>query len=458
MTSILFAIIGLGFIFMMVRYGTAAFLAGIFIIFGFTYRIVDMAYLDLAGPIFAIELSRHVGGNGATPMFVLSTMMFLVPLAFLLRAKRVLGDRYGPLPQTAYLNGLSQFVLVACCLYLMVLFFDMLRIGSIPLLSGMDRTEYSKNAGIFHNRAYELNFLFSAVLGTFTVLPRLQGRNYSMAFPMLMLGTLFYWALTGNRFSIFFATLSFFAIPFAASRLMIKGGRIPAKVMQGGLGVLASAKFLVPVGSALSIAAVIGLLFNSYYEVRSYADPMYQIGQRVLVQPVQTWASTWDMVHVDLPPDPRAIDYVLINPPDADSNTAIRYLMELELGYFRARELIDNGQQYAGGYPEIFFHLFGFWLSIFLMALLGLCTAGLLQLSVRSLCRGMPLTSLMAIYLFYGFSITYIGGMLNFLLTLTYWIKVILLIIVWIAESRMRAPSQRLPQFFLPTPSSRVNG
>jgi hypothetical protein len=436
MMAIASMVAGLVILLLMWRNQRPAFLAGFLVIYSLAYRIVDVGYLDLAGPIYAIELSRHVGGNGASPMFLYSCLCFILPLWFFVSRKRLMQGIYAPLPHTLYHVTLARLALCVAIAVIGFLYVDMLRIGTIPMFSGMDRQAYNDIAGLLHGRAYEINFLLCASLGIFTVMPRLQGGRYSLAFAGLLLAVLVYWALTGNRFSAFLISLSFYALPFGAVIAMDKAGLLPRQAQGDAWASLVSARVLLPIAMVLSVVAIGGLLFNSYYTVRNYADPIYQISQRVLVQPVQTWASTWD--EVALNPDRgvnyATLDYVVLNPPDGNTNTTVRYLMEKELGYFRANELIALGQQYAGGYPEIFFEIFGLWLALPLMLLFGSAAALLLYLAMSSLLRGRVLTTIMAVYIYFGFNVGYIGGMLNFLLAPTFAAKFVVLVIVAIAE------------------------
>lgn len=436
MTAIASMVAGFVILLLMWRNQRPAFLAALLVIYSLAYRIIDVGYLDLAGPVYAIELDRHVGGNGASPMFLYSCLCFILPLWFFVSRKRLMKGIHAPLAHMQYHVFLSRLAMGVASAGIAFLYFDMLRIGTIPLFSGMDRQAYNDISGLLHERAYEVNFLLCTSLGIFTVLPRLRGGRYSLAFAGLLVAVLVYWALTGNRASAFLISLSFYALPFGAVISMDKAGLLPRQAPGDAWASLVSAKVLLPIGIVLGVLAIGGLLFNSYYTVRNYADPMYQISQRVMVQPVQTWASTWS--EVSLNPDRGvnfvALDYVVLNPPDASTNSTVRYLMEKELGYFRANELIALGQQYAGGYPEIFFEIFGMWLALPLMLLFGCAAALLLYLAMSSLLRGRVLTAFMAVYIYFGFNVGYIGGMLNFLLAPTFTAKFVVLVIVAIAE------------------------
>jgi hypothetical protein len=340
----------------------------------------------------------------------------------------------GPIPDEKYYNGLRQGALAGCTLALIIVYGDMLRRGVIPLFVGMDRLEYNLISGIFHRGLYEMNFLFSGILGVFTTLARLQGRRYDMRFVTLFLVLLAYWALTGNRASAFVVSLCYFALPFAAVLAMETAGRLEAKPPRDAWSALVSRRVIVPFSVIVVLGMLVGLIVNSYYDVRNYSDPAYQITQRIFVQPVQFWAATWSDLDFakDLLPSSDVWQQVIFNPINPNSNTTVQYLMMRELGIFRALELIALGQQYAGGYPEIFFDLFGAWISLPMLALFGVVTAATLRVATVCLAKGKVLSSIMAIYIYFGFTLAYIGGMLNFLLAMTFALKVVgLLLALW---------------------------
>lgn len=435
LTTIAFVFAAL-YLFLLWKKQRHVFFAAFFILFGLIYRIIDVTYLDLFGPVYAIELERYVGGNGAAPAFILSCFAFLLPLTSLLRRDRLVRDIAGRQTETTYHIMIRKAAFVGLSALVLFLYVDMLRIGTIPLFSGMDRLEYSRIAGYLHGPAYEMNFLISATIGVFAFLPRLFGKQYSLSCIGLMIALLCYWALTGNRFSPFFVTLSFFFIPYAAIVAMESAGTIRRETTKSVWSVLISSRVLLLLGGVAASVAIVGLLFNSYYEVRNYADPFFHIKQRILVQPIQIWASTWDTIRFGLTERVNwlTIDQVLINPARPEGNTTIYYLMERELGFFRAEELIDAGQQYAGGYPEIFFLLFGVLSAIPLLLIFGITTVLALYCAVRSFGQGRPLTCIMALYVFYGFSLCYIGGMLNFIIAPTFLVKFTLLWVIWLME------------------------
>jgi Family of unknown function (DUF6418) len=439
MISLLAALLGLGLVVFMFRRNRTAFVAGFFILFTITYRIVDVLFLDLFGPTYATELGRYVGGNTATPMFVLACMAFLIPLMIVFRPsamRRKLGGQIADLP---YFMAVRRWALPVLAAMIGIVYLDMLRLGTVPLLVGMDRIEYNLQAGVLHRPLYELSFMPSVILGIMTVLPRLQGGRFDLRYTLLFLSLLVYWILTGNRFSIFYTDVCYFVLPFGTVVAMETYGKLARIARRDAWSALFSSRVVIPIVMALSAVTLTGLVINSYYDVRGYADPLYQVTQRVFVQPVQFWDSTWADVDFDEGPEIRrdVAEFLFVNPIAAKSNTSIQYLMAKEIGFFRTAQLIAIGQQYAGGYPEILFELFSAWLAVPILFLFGTITALLLRMSAIALSRGRLATSVMAVYVYFGFTLIYAGGMLNFLIAGSFAFKIVVLILAAFLEGPM---------------------
>ncbi|HEV2568125.1 DUF6418 domain-containing protein [Sphingomonas sp.] len=424
----------------------AAAFAGFFLLFAMFYRSVDILYVDLFGPLYASELGRYVGGNAAAPMFYYGVASFAIPLLWVFRdqARAIQALRSRPAWQD-YQIKLSSLAFLGTSAFVALLFGNLIRVGVVPLFAGMDRLQYNEIAGIVHNGAYELNFLTCFTLGAFTILPRINGREHDFRFVLVFVVLLIYWVLTGNRFSIFYTQFSFFFMPFAAvsiGKTLGVVGPLPKNAMVHRIFASKVFRFVAALVIMFSLA---GLVVNSYYNVRNYRDPVEQIQERILLQPVQMWSAEWERVRFDNPlplVSREAFDQIFINPIDRDRNTTIQYLMSLELGYFRSAELARMGQQYNGGYPEVHFELFNPWLALITLPLFGLATALMLRYTVLLLYRNMVVSAIAATYVFYGFSLHYAGGFLLFPLFVTYWLKIaaLLLAIAWERQFTRRPP------------------
>ncbi|WP_407875399.1 DUF6418 domain-containing protein [Qipengyuania nanhaisediminis] len=437
----------LGLMAVLVRNRMAMCIAGFFTIFPLVYRAIDVTVLDVFGPFYTRELNQFVGGNFAGPVFIVSALAFVVPLMLLFpdRGRRfqklanlrpIYADYHRVAANGAFVSGLAVLGVLAV---------NFVLTGTVPILQGIDRIAYAHSAGPIHSTVYELNFLLNFLFGAFTVLPRINGRGYDMRFAGLAAALAAYWVITGNRFSVFFVLVSFYLMPAALVLIARQAGRIGEldrhRIAQR---ILTSRASRVMVALA-SVAMVSGLLYNSYYNVRDYRDPLHEIRERVLVQPVQLWANSWERVDFSDPADPineYAVGEIL-NPMDFERNSTIQYLMTVELGYFRAAELTELGQAYNGGYPEVHFELLGAYLPFLTMPLAGLIAAWFLSLFLGLLYRNLVLTSVLGLYVYFGLTLHFTGGMVTFLMTPTYWVKIALFLGCWAAESAIVARAAR---------------
>lgn len=442
MLSVISLALILGLVAYMVKSRRAVLLAGFFLIFPLVYRAVDIVYLDLFGPLYAREVGRFVGGNGAAPVFIFAALAFIVPLLLIFpdRGRALARLAQHPPAYLPYHRYVTNAALLGSMLILAALLANFIRVGTIPIIQGIDRLEYSISAGILHNGFYELNFLINFVLGAFTVLPRINGRDYDSRFALIMVALICYWVVTGNRFSIFFTVFSFYFMPFAAVVLAEKVGRTSPNALRSLVQRLLTSRTAQAVGGIATVLLLSGLVLNSYFNVRSYREPLYEIQERILIQPVQLWASAWDRVDFDNISNPInefAIDQIIFNPIDADRSSTIQYLMTLELGYFRSAELTELGQAYNGGYPEVHFEILGAWLPFLSLPLAGFIGAFLLVMCIRLLMRNMIASAIMGIYLFYGTSLHFAGGMITFMLYPSYWAKILLFVMAYMIEQQI---------------------
>ena len=449
MNTLLGAVIVLAVLLWLVRRRRAAAVAGFFVLFSLITRTLALVYVDLAGPIYAIELENEIGGAQSMPFFAAAVLAFLVPLAWLFRptalAKLLPTVRDAATPR----ENIRHMAFMALAAFVLALYGDMATRGPIPLVAGMDRLEYTSTiAGPLHAILMEQGFLLAGLIGVMMVVPRLAGRDFDFRFLGLYLSVMVYFVLTGNRFSAFYSFTSFFIIAFAALPAMAAVGRLaPPKGRRSPLVALLCSRFAIFASLVALAFGLSALLVHSLVTVRGYDDPLAQFTQRTLVQPVQLWWTTWRDLQERATDPSLAWDAAFVNPIDPTRNTSIQVLMIKNLGEARAAELLDNGQQYAGGYPEILFELLGPFLALSASLAFGVATAWLLRLIVVSTAHGRVATAFMAIYVCFGFSLLYIGGMLNFLLVWTFWAKCGLLAVAAVLERRApRRPSQIAPE------------
>ena len=189
-------------------------------------------------------------------------------------------------------------------------------------------------------------------------------------------------------------------------------------------------KFSILVMSLALFMIISGVLYNSMVNVRAYDFPLEMLIQRVLVQPAELWWDSWYRIFEqgEFTPD-LAWHLMFEDPFDAERNTGIQYLMVKSLGFDEAEAILIQGAQYAGGYPEVLIELFG-WGSGPVAFMFAFVTAFLIRKVNLSVCQGQFLTAIFSVYVYYGFTLLYVGGMLNFLLVVSFWLKILVLIIV----------------------------
>jgi hypothetical protein len=425
---------------LLVRKRTAAAIAGFFILFSLSTRMLATIYIDVNGPIFAYELDRYVGGTQTAAPFALFVLVVIGALASIFRPSVLTHLLAGHDTVSIYGEHAERAIFVAVAGFVALLYLEMLVIGPIPLFTGMDRITYDQQvAGPFHTLVMGNGAVFAFIIGMMFVLPRLRGSEFDFRYLTLFGAMMVYFGLTGNRFSVFYRDISFFLMAVAALPAIRAAGRTLGENRSGFARFLTSRTAVVLTGG-LAAAAIGMLLFNSFYNVRGYRDADLQFQQRSIVQPVELWATALDRLEQrGGAPSPSTWYDTFTNPVDPTRNTTIQALMIQDLGYARATELLEAGQQYAGGYPEILLELVGFLPGVVFAIAFALVSAWVLRFAVIALCRGYLMTAWITIYIYFGTSLFYIGGMLNFVLAISYWIKIAILAAVYLFEkSRVR--------------------
>lgn len=132
-----------------------------------------------------------------------------------------------------------------------------------------------------------------------------------------------------------------------------------------------------------------------------------------------------------------AFNFLFQNAIDPNRNTTMQYLMFATIGEPRTTDQILKGFQLAGGFPEIFFELFGPYLAWPFLLGAGCIAAALTAYIVRGTLLGHYASAFIGMYVLYGFYVMYIGGMLNFVMPWTYWAKVTAFVVVLFVERRL---------------------
>jgi uncharacterized protein DUF6418 len=415
-----------------------------FILFSLVWRTASTMFIDLAGPVLSSQTDRYIGPGLATPLHVLAYFVTLTPFFFLLRPAAVRhwlreADRERAAPR---MITLSDVTVVVSLVFLGYLYFDLIRIGSIPLFARLERFVYTTQyAGAAHRWLILYGNFVTFWWGVMFAAERLRNRRIDIRY-LAMLGTLMaYMFLTGNRFSAFYSFGSFFVIPYAgviAADIRDHRSAIPFS----WTGKAFRRRDLIAFGAVVVLAAIasgVGI-YNNLANVRQFQgdEIASQFWERLLIQPSELgWISYQRVFHFGQWLPDRVYDFLFQAPLDASRNTTPQFLMLETIGEPRTYEHISGGFQFAGGFPEIFFELFGpiyAWPFIFGA---GYISAGLTAVVVKGVIQGRYASTFLSLYVLFGFYVMYIGGMLNFVMTPVYWIKIVALAAALLMETRL---------------------
>ena len=415
-----------------------------FILFTLVWRTAATMFIDLAGPVLSSQTDRYVGPGMATPLHVLAYFVTLAPFFFLLRPAAVQhwlhdADRERAAPGMITLSGIT---VVVSLIFLGSLYFDLIRIGSIPLFARLERFVYTAQyAGAAHRWLILYGNFVTFWWGVMFAAERLRNRRIDIRYPGMLGILMVYMFLTGNRFSAFYSFCSFFVIPLAAVIAVdIRDNR--SAVPFSWVGRTFRRRELIAFGAVAALAAIASAvgIYNNLANVRQFQgdEILSQFWERLLVQPSELGWISYDRVFNfgQWQPD-RVFDFLFQAPLDASKNTTPQFLMLETIGEPRTYEHISGGFQFAGGFPEIFFELFGplyAWPFIFGA---GYIAAGLTAVVVKGVIQGRYASAFLSLYVLFGFYVMYIGGMLNFIMTPVYWIKIAALAIALLMEARL---------------------
>ncbi|WP_027566775.1 DUF6418 domain-containing protein [Bradyrhizobium sp. URHA0013] len=437
------------------------FLGFFFILFTLVWRTASIAFIDLTGPVWSSQTHRYIGPGLATPLYVLAYFTILVPFLIVLRpsAIRAWPDGIDRRQAAQGMLTLSSLTVALSMLFLAYLFLDMLRHGSIPLFAHIERYTYTaERAGAAHRWLTKYGSFLAFWWGLMFAAERLRNDRLDLRYLGLLATLLGYMFLAGNRFSAFYSLTSFFIIPLAAVVVQQAAGRSGAPfqwvVRMFGRREIA----IFGAGALLIVVLAASAIFINLVGVRGYEGDqvLSQFWERVLVQPSELGWISYERVflHDQWHPD-TVYDFLFQTPLDPNRNTTPQYLMLQTIGEPRTSEHLRAGVQLAGGFPEIFFELLGpIYAWPFLLGS-GFISAMLTALIVKGTIQGRYTSAFLALYVLFGFDVMYIGGMLNFVIATSYWIKIAALAIALLLETSLAGSGlPLLPWSIVPIPRS----
>jgi uncharacterized protein DUF6418 len=431
-----------------------------FILFSLVWRTASTMFIDLTGPVLSSQTDRYIGPGLVTPLHVLAYFVTLTPFFFLLGPANVhywLRNARRE-PAARGMVTLSDITFVVSLLFLGYLYLDLMRIGSIPLFARIERFVYTAQyAGAAHRWLILYGNFVAFWWGVMFAAERLRNSRIDIRYLGLLGILMLYMFLTGNRFSAFYSFASFFVIPLAGAVAADIGDNRSA-IPFSWVGRTFRRRDLIAFSTIAVLAATVSAIgiYNNLANVRRFEgdEILSQFWERLLVQPSELgWISYERIFDLGLWRPDRVYDFLFQAPLDASRNTTPQFLMLETIGEPRTYEHIAGGFQFAGGFPEIFFELFGpFYAWPFIFGA-GYIAAGLTAVVVKGVIQGRYASAFLSLYVLFGFYVMYIGGMLNFVATPVYWIKVAALAAALLLESRLaKAGLPLVPWSVFPVP------
>ncbi|MBR1277658.1 DUF6418 domain-containing protein [Bradyrhizobium sp. AUGA SZCCT0283] len=413
-----------------------------FVLFAFAWRLASVLYIDVFGPLFSDQLALEIGSGVSVLPIAMSQGIVVIALLFSFRRERV-RQLVGPdesglasrLPPGRF--SLFGIAFLAAALFVVALWLELLMRGPIPLFAGIERFDYSRlHGGPLHHRLLEWGPMLAFQLGIFFSVPLLHNRPSDWRFGVLFGTVILYLFLAGHRFSSLYAYTSFFIMPLGAV-LIGRQAKSPS------LGEMLSRRILrwlavaaVPL-SVLIAAAVV----YSYVVVRGEGGELLaKLSQRILVQQGEMWWMTFERVFLRGDWDGMLAAYKLfVDPFDPSRNSTMQFLMEQALPVVRAHFIIAQGSAFTGGWPEVFFELGGPVGGFVLVALSAIVFSEFMFLMTRCIVQERFATCFFLTPILFALSIMIVSGMVNSFIEMTFLVKVVSAVVVYVTEDKWRS-------------------
>jgi hypothetical protein len=428
-----------------------------FLVFlAFVWRLDSVLYIDLFGPLFSEQLDRDVGPGISVVPLAISQGLMIAALLFSFRRSRLRALRGQAHSQLAALMSSGRFKLSdlafwAFALFTIALWIELLVRGPIPLFAAMERFDYSRlYGGLLHHRLMEWGPMLAFQIGVFFATPTLHDRPFDWRFGAVFATLLLYLFLVGHRFSSFYVYGSFFIIPIGAVLLGRQARGLSARKVLAGTAL----RNLCLAGTAL-VVLVAAAVFYSYAVVRGFqgTELLAKLSQRILVQQGEMWWMTYERVFVQGNWDGDFAAYKLfVDPFDPTRNSTMQLLMELGLPLERAHFILGAGSAYTGGWPEVCFELGGPIGGFVLAALSAILFSEFMFLLTRCIAQERFATCFFLTPILFALAIGVVAGMVNSFIQVTFMVKAIAALVVYVAEDRWRSTPISVPCTTSPDP------
>jgi hypothetical protein len=347
------------------------------------WAMTSCFYNDLG--IFNLELYRFTETTYATAK--LAGYAILFNLGFLLMVRLLMPRPMARIDYTFSRQSLKlghfKFASYAAIALIIVYIFYTLFTEGIPLLSGMSRVEYLKQAGLLERKLIFYVSPIAFLLGFY----RRKGRWFSTNGFVISIFVLFA-ILVGNKFSLLVTMLvSYFTPVFIRFLAANPGRRLFTRRRIFGLMVV--------------ISLFIMMTFVAYFHVfRNISYSYNLLVNRIFAFQGQMW---W-AVNYDVSLEGRydedhwqvELDNILSPGDTREGEVGMKYLMVKVLGPQKAYSIFNRGYLYTYTYPAILIATFPEGMAVFIQFLAGLIFAAILYYLYYSILYRHALRSLIA--------------------------------------------------------------
>lgn len=416
------------------------------VFFSFVWRLISVFYIDAFGPVFSEELEGYVGPGLAVLPLVACQCLVIAALLISFRPQRLqalaIGSRDGLaalVPPGRF--DLSNLAFWGALAFVLGLWIELRLRGPIPLLTGLERFDYTRQyGGPLHLRLVDWGPMLAFQLGLFMTMPAKRGGRFDLRFAALFGAVLIYLFVVGHRFSSFYAYSSFFIIPVGAMLLQPRQNGTEKRSLSRIL-------FYLALAAAALVVLVVAALIHSYTVVRGSEIDMlrFKLTQRILVQQGEMWWATYQRVFVHGDWDGAlAMFKLFVEPFNPSSNSTMQYLMEQALPLDRAHALLTQGQTYTGGWPEVLFEIGGPAGGFFLVATSAILFSEFMFLLTRCIIEERYATCFFLTPILYAATVYVVSGMVNSFVQFTFMVKLAVVVLVYVMEDRWRVSQQAL--------------
>lgn len=393
-------------------------------------KTTSVLYIDLCGPFYSRQLQMEVGLEVGSLHLLFSYALLMLGFFLVIEFCYSKAEKNNLIFSHRKVGKNFQIMNVIISMFLVFLCLNLARAGTIPLLDKIERYDFAVNhGGAIHGVLIKYLAIISSLLGVCIAYSYLVKKKLNVLAATNIFVILVYGLLTSHRFSYFNKVLVFSFVPMG----VMMAGRMYLVYLYATITVIKK-KILLSLLLLIILTTSVGSVVYSYAIIRTSGDAtlLSKIDERVLIQQGELWFATMNMHENDNSLSlSKQFELLFTNPIDPARNTSIQLLTVNQVGLAETRRLGSIGQQYAGGFPEIFLSLSNYAIlplaTLFTGVLLGFVTI----LFITSVTSGKVLCCVLGSFLLYGVYLTLFNGMLNQYFQITFCIKVILFLVLY---------------------------